>query len=254
MRILIVEDEHKTAVLLKEMIELYPDYTVIDICDSIEATVNYLRMHQENLDIVFMDIQLSDGQCFEIFDKITVNLPVVFCTAYNDYALKAFKNQGVEYILKPFNKKDIHNAILKIEGFKDSFTKHIVQHSHLREAMTKVKTYQTSFLIRLREKIYPVFVTDIAFVCLENEVVYLYNFTGEKYPILKTLDEIENVLSPQQFYRVNRQMIMNRLAIKEIETYYNQRVVVQSTVATTEQVIVPRLKVSPFLNWIEMGE
>jgi two-component system, LytTR family, response regulator LytT len=251
MRILIVEDEHKTSVLLKEMIEVYPNYTVIGICDSIEATVSYLQIHQQNLDIVFMDIQLSDGQCFEIFDKITVNLPVVFCTAYSEYALKAFKNQGVEYILKPFEKKDIHNAILKIEAFKGSFTKQAFQNLHLNEAMIKVKTYQTSFLIRLREKIYPVFVADIAFVYLENEVVYLHSFKGEKYPVAKTLDEIENVISPQQFYRINRQMIINRMSIKEIETYYNQRVIVHLTVSTHEQALVPRLKVPLFLNWLE---
>ncbi len=253
MRILIVEDEHKTAVLLKEMIELYPNYTVIGICDSIEATVSYLKIQQHYIDIIFMDIQLSDGQCFEIFDKITVNLPVIFCTAYNHLALKAFKNQGIEYLLKPFDEKDIHKAILKVETLKDSFVSHTFKNLNLKEVITKEKAFKTSFLIRLREKIYPVLVADIAFVYLENEVVYLYNFKGEKYPVLKTLDDIENAVSPQQFYRINRQVIINRQAIKEIEAYYNQRVIVHLTVPTPEQALVPRLKVPPFLSWIETG-
>ena len=253
MKILIVEDEHKTAMLLKELIEVYPDYTVVGICDSIEATVNYLGLHQQDLDIMFMDIQLSDGQCFEIFDKIKVNLPVVFCTAYNHYALKAFKNRGIEYLLKPFNEKDVNNAILKVEVLKDSFVKQAFKNLTLKQDITKEKIYQTSFLIRSREKIYPVFVADIAYVCLEKEVIYLYTFKGEKHSITKTLDEIENAVPPQHFYRINRQMIVNRLAIKEIETYFNQRIVVQLTIPTSEKVLVPRLKVPPFLSWIEMG-
>jgi two-component system, LytTR family, response regulator LytT len=114
-------------------------------------------------------------------------------------------------------------------------------------------TYQTSFLIRFREKIYPVLVTDIAFVYLENETAYLYNFKGEKHPIFKTLDEIENTVSPDQFYRINRQMLINRQAIKEIEPYFNQRIVVHLTVPTPEKALVPRLKVTPFLSWIEKG-
>ena len=253
MRILIVEDEYKTAALLKDLVEVYPDYTVMAICDSIDATVNYLRLQQQNLDIVFMDIQLSDGQCFEIFDKITVNLPVIFCTAFNEYALKSFKNQGIEYILKPFNKKDIHNAILKVEGLKGSFLRHTFQNLPAKEMPVKENVYQTSFLVRSREKIYPVLVTDIAFVSLENDVVYLYSFKGEKHPITKTLDEIENAISPQNFYRINRQMIVNRHAIKEIETYHNQRVVVQLTLPTPEKALVLRLKVPPFFSWIETG-
>ncbi len=253
MKVLIVEDERKTAELLKELVEVYPNYTVVGICDSIEATINYLGLHQQNLDILFMDIQLSDGQCFEIFDKIMVNLPVIFCTAYNDYALKAFKNRGIEYLLKPFNEKDVNNAILKIEALKDSFIKQAFKNLTLKQDINKGKTYQTSFLIRLREKIYPVLVADIAFVCLENEVIYLYTFKGEKHPITKTLDEIENAVPPQHFYRINRQMIINRLAIKEIETYFNQRIVVQLTIPTSEKVLVPRLKVPPFLSWIETG-
>jgi two-component system, LytTR family, response regulator LytT len=253
MKILIVEDEQKTASLLKELIELHSNYTVAGMCDSIETTVNYLQIHQHNLDVVFMDIQLSDGQSFEIFDKIAVNLPVVFCTTYDEYTLKAFNNNGIGYILKPFNEKDIHQAILKVEGLKGSFVRHSFENLNLKELVAKEKTYQTSFLIRFREKIYPVSVSDIAFVYLENETAYLYNFKGEKHPIFKTLDDIENAISPDLFYRISRQMIINRNAITEIETYFNQRLVVHLTVKTPEQALVPRLKVAPFLSWVEKG-
>jgi two-component system response regulator LytT len=253
MKILIVEDEHKTAELLKELIELHPNYTVVGTCDSVEATVQYLQIHQHSLDVMFMDIQLSDGQSFEVFDKISVTIPAIFCTSYDDYMLRAFKNNGIGYILKPFNEKDIHQAILKVDELRHSFVKHSFENLNLKELVAKEKTYQTSFLIRFREKIYPVLVSDIAFVYLENETAYLYNFKGEKHPILKTLDDIENAVSPEQFYRINRQMIINRKAIKDIETYFNQKLVVHLTVQIPEQALVSRLKVAPFLSWIEKG-
>jgi two-component system, LytTR family, response regulator LytT len=253
MKILIVEDEQKTALMLKEFIEWHPTYTVVAICDSVEKAVAYLRQHQQDLDVVFMDIQLSDGQCFEIFDKISVNLPVVFCTSYNEFALKAFKNHGIDFIEKPFNEKDIRQTIAKVEELKGSFVTHTFNTLSFKEALAQKPTYQTNFLIRFREKIYPVAVADIAFIYLENETAYLYNFKGEKHPIFKTLDEIENTVSPDQFYRINRQMLINRKAIKEIETYFNQRVVVHLTVPTPEKALVPRLKVTPFLSWIEKG-
>ena len=253
MKMLIVEDEHKTAQLLKELIELHANYIVMAICDSVEAAVHYLQLHQHHLDVVFMDIQLSDGQSFEIFDQVAVKLPVIFCTSYNEFMLKAFKNNGIGYILKPFNQNDIYQAILKVEELKRNFVKQSFEHLNLKELVAKEKTYQTSFLIRFRDKIYPVLVADIAFVYLENEIVYLYNFKGEKHPISKSLDDIEAVISPNQFYRINRQMIINRKAVAEIENYFNQRIVVKLTVLTPEQAIVPRLKVAPFLNWVENG-
>lgn len=252
MKILIVEDEQKTALLLKEFIEWHPTYSVVSICDSIETAVLYLRQHQQNLDVVFMDIELSDGQCFEIFDKIAVKLPVVFCTSYNEYTLKAFKNHGIDFIVKPFSADDIRQTIAKVEELKGRFSAQ-TNTVNIKEALKEKPNYQSSFLIRFREKIYPVLVSDIAFIYFENETAYLYNFKGEKHPVFKKMDDIENVLSPDQFYRVSRQMIINRKAIKEIEPYFNQRLVVHLTVPTPDKALVPRLKVPPFLSWIEKG-
>lgn len=253
MKILIVEDEQKTALLLKEFIEWHPTYNVVAICDGVESTVAYLRTHQANLDLIFMDIQLSDGQSFEIFDKISVSLPIVFCTSYDEFVLKAFKNHGIDYILKPFNETDIRQTIAKVEEIKGRFANHAFNAANFKEAVTQKPKYQTSFLIRFREKIYPVLVSDIAFIYLENETAYLYNFKGEKHPVFKTLEEVENTISPNHFYRINRQMLINRKAIKEIETYLNQRIVVHLTVPTPEKALVARLKVTPFLSWIEKG-
>ena len=239
--------------MLKRFIEWHQNYTVVAICDSVESSVAYLRQHQQELDVVFMDIQLSDGQCFEIFDEISVTLPVVFCTSYDEYTLKAFKHHGIDFIVKPFSASDIRQTIAKVEALKGSFSSNSVDNVNIKELITEKASYQTSFLIRFREKIYPVAVSDIAFVYLENETAYLFNFKNEKHPLFKTMDDIENALSPDNFYRISRQMIINRKAIKEIETYFNQRLVVHLMVKTPEQALVPRLKVAPFLAWIEKG-
>ena len=253
MKNLIIEDEQKTAQMLKEFIEWHQKYKVMAICDSVEAAVDYLREHQQDLDVVFMDIQLSDGQCFEIFDKISVTLPVVFCTSYDEYTLKAFKNHGIDFIVKPFSAADIRQTIAKVEAIKGSFAANSFDNTSIKELVSEKPTYQTSFLIRFREKIYPVQVADIAFVYLENETSYLYTFKGEKHPIFKTLDDIEKAIPPEYFYRINRQMIVNRKAIKEIEPHFNQRVVVKLTIVTPEQNLVSRQKVTSFLSWIEKG-
>jgi two-component system, LytTR family, response regulator LytT len=253
MKILIVEDEQKTAELLKGLIESHPAYAVVEICDTIKGAVAYLRTYQADLDLIFMDIQLSDGQSFEIFDKIAVTLPVVFCTSYNDFMLKAFKNNGIDYILKPFNQNDIHQAILKVEQLKGTFTTHAFNKLNFKDFVQKEKTYQTSFLVRFREKIHPVLVADIAFVYLDNDVTYLYNFKGEKYSIFKTLDEIENAISPQQFFRINRQIIVNRQAIKDIESGFNNKIIVSLILPMPEKAVVPRPKVTGFLSWVEKG-
>jgi two-component system, LytTR family, response regulator LytT len=251
MKILIVEDEQRTALMLKEFIEWHPNYKVVSICDSIETSVAYLKQHQQELDVIFMDIELSDGQSFEIFDKVAVNLPIVFCTSYDEYTLKAFKNHGIDFIVKPFSAADIRQTIAKVEALKGSFVAQTPNPPNIREVLSQKPTYQTSFLIRFRDKMYPIAVEDIAFIYLENETAYLYNFKNEKHPLFKTMDEVENALSPYQFFRISRQMILNRRAIKEIEPYFNQRIVVHLTVKTPEQALVPRLKVTSFLNWVE---
>ena len=120
MNILVIEDESKTAYLLKEMIENNADYLVVQICQSIKSSVSYLKKNQQKLDLIFMDVQLSDGESFEIFDLIDVKKPVIFCTAFDSYLLKAFKNKGVDYILKPFQQKDVELALNKVNFIKSA--------------------------------------------------------------------------------------------------------------------------------------
>ena len=252
MNILIIEDEPRTARLLREFILAIDDgHTVLDICDSVESTVHFLQTTTDRIDLLFMDIQLADGNSFDIFRKVQVNIPVIFCTAYEDHLLEAFKANGIDYILKPFHEKDIEQAFRKLDQIRQSLL--LAPGIPVRIEQALSTRTQSSFLVKFREKMYPVAVRDIAAVALENEIVYLYTFSKEKHAVFRPIDEIEAALDPQTFFRVNRQMILNREAILEMEPFFNRRVIVTLKVPTTDRPLVSRLKVTPFLEWVEKG-
>jgi two-component system response regulator LytT len=252
MNILIIEDEPRTARLLKEFILAVDDsHTVLGICDSIETTVQFLQTTTHRIDLLFMDIQLADGSSFDIFQKTPISTPVIFCTAYEDHLLEAFKSNGIDYILKPFHEKDIEQAFRKLDQIRQSLL--LAPSLPVRLEQALANRTQSSFLVKFREKMYPVAVRDIATVALENEVVYLYTFNKEKHAVFRPIDDIEAALDPQTFFRINRQMILNRDAILEMEPFFNRRVIVTLKIPTTDRPLVSRLKVTPFLEWIEKG-
>ncbi|HEV3411492.1 MAG TPA: LytTR family DNA-binding domain-containing protein [Puia sp.] len=252
MNILIIEDEPRTARLLKEFILAVDDsHTVLGICDSVESTVHFLQTTTQRIDLLFMDIQLADGNSFDIFQKVPITSPVIFCTAYEDHLLEAFKSNGIDYVLKPFHEKDIEQAFRKLDQLRSSLLLAPTLPARIQQALAN--RTQSSFLVKFREKMYPVAVRDIAAVALEKEVVYLYTFDKDKHAVFRPIDDIESALDPQNFFRINRQMILNRDAILEMEPFFNRRVIVTLKVPTAERPLVSRLKVPPFLEWIEKG-
>ena len=255
MDIMILEDEPKTASLLREFLEnVHVSNRIVNISDSIESALSFLQSTSREPDLFFMDIQLADGLSFEIFKKIKITRPVVFCTAYEQYALEAFKANGIDYILKPFEEVDILAAFDKLRllgqnGLIDEEkADSLIQAAGTSESPARVNT---SFLIRFRDKMIPVPVREIAVFALENENVWLYHFNREKYALFKTIDEIDSSLDRRMFFRINRQMILNRGAIVDIEPYFNRKVIVNLKSPTREKTIVSRLKVASFLEWVE---
>ncbi|MDB4656134.1 LytTR family DNA-binding domain-containing protein [Flavobacteriales bacterium] len=240
--VLIVEDEWSTAELLKELIESQKGYQVVETLERVDTAVQYLEANQSKLDIIFLDIHLADGESFHIFDETEVQVPVIFCTAYDQYLMKAFKHNGIEYILKPFRQSDIEEALAKFESLKFRFAPEKEQSQNYKLAQT--------FLVHYREQTIPVAVDQIALVFINQGITYLFNQKGDSYHISKTMDEMEQALPAEQFYRVNRQMILNRNAVKEVEPYFNRKVIVKLNVDLKEQVVVSRLKVSPFMKWL----
>lgn len=250
--ILIVEDERKTAELLREMIEKQSAYLVVHSCDSIEAAVTYLEKHQSKLDLLFLDIQLADGESFEIFEEIEVRVPVIFCTAFDEHVLKAFKKNGIDYILKPFQEADIAQALAKFEQLRQSFAPQTPPlHTAVERVAAARKSRSQTFLTRIGDKMIPVPSDEIAFVLFSHEIVYLYNFQGERFPIFRKMEDMEQALDKDRFFRINRQMIACHAAIRSIEPYFKRKLVLNFDFSLPEKAIVSRLKVTPFLEWME---
>ncbi|MEO1418790.1 MAG: LytTR family DNA-binding domain-containing protein [Bacteroidota bacterium] len=248
MNVLIVEDESHTASLLQEMIEQDTDFMVTEKLESVVETVEYLGKYQQNIDLLFFDIQLADGQSFEIFKHVDVTLPVVFCTAYDEFTLQAIKNNGIDYILKPFKEEEIHKTLQKYKRLIRNFqSRHA---SPIQFQSAQPKNYQQSFLTQFREKTIVKLVEEIVLFSVEFDTVYLYTFTGEKYPLSKKLEYIESVCDPHQFFRINRQMLVNRSAIISFEPYFNRKIILHLGIQMEDKAVVSRLKVTPFKEWL----
>lgn len=249
MNVLIIEDELHTANLLKEIIEQDNDFIVTEKLESIVEAVEYLSKYQANLDLLFFDIQLADGQSFEIFKHIDIVVPIIFCTAYDEFSLQAIKNNGIDYLLKPFKEEAIHNALQKYKRLIDSLkTKHL---KPIDFQFVDKKQYQKSFLTQFRGKTIIKRIEDIALFYVQNETVFLYTFEGDKYALFKKLEYLESVCDPQHFFRINRQMLVNRTTILSFEPYLNRKIVLQLRIKTPEKAIVSRLKVTAFKSWLE---
>lgn len=252
MKILIVEDEPQTANILRDIIlELQPQSHIVDMLDSVESVVLFLQETATQPDLIFMDIQLADGMSFDIFAKVQVKCPVVFCTAYDQYSLQAFKTNGIEYLLKPVKAEDVQVAFDKLETLSKSFKPETAILELMKGMLTPSKTYRKSLLIQYRDSFIPLNTSDVAVFFVENEILYAYTFDQQKYPLFKPMSEIESVLDPEHFFRISRQALINRQAVKEIQPYFNRKVSVKTPVKLPETLVVSRLKVTEFMNWLE---
>jgi two-component system response regulator LytT len=249
MNVLIVEDESHTASLLQEIIEQDEDFIVLEKLESVVDAVQYLNKYQKNIDLLFFDIQLADGKSFEIFKHVDVLTPIIFCTAYDEYTLQAIKNNGIDYVLKPFKEEEIHEALQKYKRLITNI--HSKNPSPVHFQMEPSKQYQQSFLTQYRERSVVKRVEEIALFYVENETVYLHTFTGEKFPLFKNLEYLESVCDPDQFFRINRKMLINRDAVTSFEPYFNRKIVLQLKTKLTDKAVVSRLKVARFKEWLE---
>jgi DNA-binding LytR/AlgR family response regulator len=252
MKILILEDEPHTAKALSEIIvQVRPDSVVPEILESIEQSVKYLSNENNLPELIFADIQLADGLSFEIFSKVQLKCPIIFCTAYDHYTLQAFKTNGIEYILKPVKVEDVELAFTKYETLKESLKPDTEIVNLLKKTFHQKKDYKSSILVHFKESFIPIAVDKIAFLVVDNEIIYIHTFKNQRYPVFKSMIEIESSVDPSLFFRINRQILLNKNAIKEIQPYFERRVVIKTDLKIKEQLIVSRLKVTEFMNWVE---
>lgn len=254
MRILLVEDEHQTAQLLKDIVlHVMPEAQILAITESIQNTLDFLSNTVNYPDVIFMDIHLADGSSFEVFSQIKVHCPVVFCTAYDQYALQAFKANGIDYLLKPVTETDVRAAFDKLESLRQRDEPEAALRGLIQHLTGAGKKFKTSILVHYRDSFIPLLMDNIALFMLENEILYAYTFENTKYPVTKSLDELEHDVNPHDFYRINRQTLINRKAITLLQPYFNRKVIIKTNIKVGEQLIVSRLKVSELMKWIEQG-
>ena len=251
MNIIIIEDEVKTAKSLENIIlGLKPEAKIIGKYQSVAGSVEALSTGNQP-DLIFMDIQLADGLCFEIFKSVKITSPVVFCTAFDEYSLEAFKNNGVDYVLKPFSKDDIREALIKVDELKNFFQQKSMP--NLDELLLKLNSpaTKTSFLVFRNQKYSTVQVENIAFFYIRYDATVIVCFDKESYSVNKSLDQIASVVSPKQFFRVSRQYLVNFKAIKEVEHYFMRKLYVKLVIDTPEKLLINKEKAHAFLSWME---
>jgi two-component system, LytTR family, response regulator LytT len=252
MKIVIIEDEKLTADDLAETIlKINPKVHITAILNSVTESISWFQRN-EKPDLIFSDIQLGDGLCFEIFKAVSVTVPVIFCTAYDEYALNAFKANGIDYILKPFTKRSVGSALERYNNLKNNFLKKIEGIKKIAEALESRKSMQdASVLVYIKEKIIPVQLADIAFFYIENEIIHLVSFDQKTYFINKTLEELEKITG-SDFYRANRKFLINRKAIKDVSHYLHRKLLINLTISVSkiESITVSKEKVTPFLHWL----
>lgn len=253
MNIIIIEDEIKTAKALGRLIlSVKPEAKILASIQSVETAVRYLS-ENESPDLIFMDVQLADGLCFEIFNSVKIESPVIFCTAYDEYALDAIKSNGIDYVLKPFTRDDIATTLEKVLELKNFFQKHQNALPYLESILGKIggNNGKKNFLVFKNNKYITVQTDKIAFFYIKNETSTIMTYEQQEYPLSQPLDELQNVLSPKQFFRLNRQYLINYDAVKEVEHYFARKLFVRLTIPTLDKLLVGKVKAGAFLDWLE---
>ncbi len=251
MKILIVEDEPRIAIdLANTLKEVSPGAEVVKILDSVEATVAFLSK-KPPLDLAFFDIQLADGMSFDIFREAEVPCPVIFCTAFDQYAIEAFQHNGIAYILKPFDEKSVGRAMGKLQSLAAFFKEGKPDWTKIADAAKKITSVKkTGFLVSFQGKFIPIAVQDIAFFTVLGENTWLYNFKGESYHLPQSLEDLELMLDERQFYRANRQYIVNYAAVKHVDPDFARKLSLKLSIKTPDALIVSKAKASDFLRWM----
>jgi len=250
MKIVIIEDEQLTADDLSETIlKVFPGAQIIARLRSVKDAVAWFRKNEQP-DLIFSDIQLGDGLCFEIFKKHPLTTPVIFCTAYDEYALSAFKANGIDYILKPFDEQAIANSLTRYKELERKFLGNNQQIEKILQLFDNRKNQNRgSVLVYHKDKILPVKLDDIALFYIDHEITYLITLGQKSFTISRTLEELEEI-ADNSFYRANRQYLVNRKAIKEASQYFARKLSITLSIPFSETITVSKVKVPDFLNWL----
>jgi len=257
MKVLIIEDELPAAEKLERYLLRYnQEIEILEKLESIKNSVSWLAENQEKVDLIFLDIQLTDGLSFNIFDQVEINKPVIFTTAFNQYAVEAFKLNSIDYLLKPITFDDLSGAMQKLESMRDSLRDagNDPNFENIAKALDQIqnnKSYKTRFMVKLGEHIRSITADQISLFYAEGRNVFLLTGQGGKFIIDYKLEELENLLSPTGFLRVNRTFIINIKSISDVLVYSNSRLKISIDQDYDKEIIVSREKVGQFKTWFD---
>ncbi|MDX1941316.1 MAG: LytTR family DNA-binding domain-containing protein [Saprospiraceae bacterium] len=251
MNILIIEDEQPAAKRLANLLhEFRPQTNILSMIDSVENAVKWLRANASP-DLLFLDIQLADGLSFDIFNQVTVQSPVIFTTAYDQYTLKAFKLNSVDYLLKPIDPEELEGALTKFEqlfGKKMSYDLSAIQ--QMIQTMVQPQ-YKERFLVRVGQQMIYILVEEIQYFYSEDGLAYAKTVDNKKHLVDYTLEQLEETLNPKDFFRINRKVITHINAIQKIAPYFNSRLKLEIKPKAEFEVIVSRERVNDFKSWLD---
>lgn len=257
MKILIVEDEELAVKkITKTLAGVEPGAEVVAVTDSILSTVNWLEENPAP-DLILMDIELSDGQSFEIFNQTTIKSPVIFTTSYDEYALKAFKVNSIDYLLKPIQKEDLGAALQKLRQMKDLYksedAKPDVSIDNLvKELQQKLqpKDYRKRFLVKHAQKLVSIEVDEIAYFFSDGRLNFFKTYDNRKFVVDYTMDELEDMLDPAKYFRISRSFYISVDSVDQIHDYFGNRLMLTLKPAVDKESIVSREKVTDFKKWM----
>jgi len=250
MKVLIIEDEPAAARRLQKLLTDFDEkIEILEQLDGIESSLIWLsERHNPKPDLIFMDIHLSDGSCFEIFKLIKIDSPIIFITAYDQYALDAFKVNAIDYLLKPIKEQDLQNALQKFEKFRPGG---VLNYESLAKAIRQEQdNFQKRFLIRLGQSIKVVEIADVAYFYTQDKISFLATKSGKRYPMDYSLEKLEELSDPKKFFRINRQFIVNIEAISEMYAYSKSRVKLKLDPPTDSDTIVSTERSPHFKKWL----
>jgi two-component system LytT family response regulator len=250
MKAVIVEDEVVAAQNLQRLIaQVNSSIEVVAVLKSIEESVEWFSVNPAP-DLVFMDIHLSDGSSFSIFEKVKIHAPIIFTTAYDEYALKAFEVNSIDYLLKPINLQHLERPVEKFSRLSGAKINHEDVIANMLSMFRKEKTvYKSNFLIPHKDKFIPLSVDDIAYIFSENKIAKIVTFDNRTFCEHRSLDEMQRQVDPSKFFRANRQYIVSHRAIKDISVWFDSKLLVNLVMDTPEKIIVSRLRAGEFKDW-----
>lgn len=250
MKILILEDEIFAADKLNRMLhELEPDVQIMAQLQSVESATDWLKQNPSP-DVIISDIRLLDGLCFQIFQEVRITCPVIFCTAYDQYAIRAFEVHSIDYLLKPVQPEKLAQSLNKLKSITRG-----APLPPFQEMLSYLKTsqpeYKSRFMVRIGQRIMAIPVQTIAYFYSESKLTFIFTSDGKKYPLDQPLNELEHQLDPREFFKINRQIIVKFNAIAEIHPYFKGRVKLKLNPDLPEEIIVSAERSPEFKKWLD---